>query len=171
MRYVRTAAAAGGLKGSDWFSWTKAAARADVRKPASNGTCRVTVTLLTPIRRRITELLHERFPMRLNEGRGGRGEGAPRRVLGAHTEARTGTRPSRNAKQLYNSLLFSRLTRRALLSLPSGNTKERSRARTPRISARDRCTRDDGGRFRACGREGKMFTQTRARGRTVRRQQ
>lgn len=36
------------LKGDDWFSWTKAVA-ADVRS-RHNGTCRVTVTLLTPIR-------------------------------------------------------------------------------------------------------------------------
>jgi len=43
MRYVRPV-----LKGNDWFSWTKAVA-ADVRS-RHNGTCRVTVTLLTPIR-------------------------------------------------------------------------------------------------------------------------
>lgn len=43
MRYVRPV-----LKGNDWFSWTKAVA-ADVRS-RHNGTCRVTVTPLTPIR-------------------------------------------------------------------------------------------------------------------------
>lgn len=57
IRYIRA------LKGSDWLSWTKAVARlTQEAKNRHNGTRRVTVTLLTPIR--VTELLHGQFIIR-----------------------------------------------------------------------------------------------------------